>query len=105
MEVGISSFCSSGLLIPIVFTLLHLLGGCCPAQGVDLLFVCCGLMRTESNRDAWSPSPTRGGGLFSSHSVAAGTWVSADIDVSPVVSWGITIAPVILVFWTSVGRA
>ena len=56
MEVGISSFCSSGLLIPIVFTLLHLLGGSCPAQGVDLLFVCCGLMRTESNRDAWSPN-------------------------------------------------
>ena len=44
-----------------------------------------------------------GSGLFSSDSVAAGTWVSADIDVSSVVSWGITMAPVKLVFWTSVG--
>ena len=50
LGVGI---CSPVLL---VFILLHRLGGCCPAQRVDLLFVCCGLMRTESNRDACSPN-------------------------------------------------
>ena len=55
-KVGFLSFCFSGLLVSIVLTLLHLLGGCCPAQGVDLLFVCCGLRRIESNRDALSPN-------------------------------------------------
>ena len=46
-----------------------------------------------------------GGGLFSPHSVAARTWDSADVGFSSVVSWGITMAPMIVVFWTSVRRA
>ena len=47
--------------------------------------------------------PAGGGGLFPSDSVAAGACGSTNIDVSSVIPWGITMAPVILVFWTSVG--
>ena len=47
--------------------------------------------------------PAGGGGLFPSDSVAAGACICTNINVSSVISWGITVAPVILVFWTSVG--
>ena len=55
-KIWFSSFCSSGLPVSIALTLLQPLGACCPPQAVDLLFVCCGLRRIESNRDPWSPN-------------------------------------------------
>ena len=46
--------------------------------------------------------PAGGGGLFPSDSVAAGACGATNISVSSVMSRGIAMAPVILVFWTSV---
>ena len=57
LEVIVSSFSSSFLFDPDSLTLLHvLLGGCCPAQGVDLGCCCCGVIRIESNKEACSPN-------------------------------------------------
>ena len=50
-EAGFSSFCFFDLSSSTALTLWHPLGGCCPAQGVDLLFVCCGVKRTESKSE------------------------------------------------------
>ena len=56
-EVGGSSFSFFDLSPSSILTHWHpLLGGCCPAQGVVLLFVCCGVRRTVSKSELWSPN-------------------------------------------------
>ena len=48
--------------------------------------------------------PAGGGGLFPSDSVASATCGSTNTGVSSVMSRGIAMAPVILVFWLVLGE-